>query len=117
MFTLPSEPLRKRASTAALREEACPRKSRKGDQDMNDGVGPEIVTKEARSKRVHKIVRQRVRRYCCECEKETGRSGMDKKAGAYETETVDTCVICQHPFCLDCLHENIARRGGSVKAI
>jgi len=84
---------------------------------MNDGVKHEIVTKEARSKWVHKMVRQRVRRYCCEYEKETGRSGTDKKAGAYETETVDICVICQHPFCLDCLHENIARRGESVKAI
>ena len=49
--------------------------------------------KKARAGRVHKVVRQRVRQYCCACRKETGRS---------MTEGVDVCSTCGHVICPEC---------------
>ena len=102
--------LRKRASTAALRENQYSRKLHKDNK-----VALEIFTKEEKPNYVRKEVRQRVRRYCCRCDKETGRSGTDEKAGAYETESADICSSCDHRSCQDCLHEHIARRSKSKR--
>lgn len=117
MLTLPSKPLRKRASIAALREKIYPKKLRKGDKDINDGIKYKIIIKKIRSKCLYKMVRQRIRKYYYEYKKKTGRSRTDKKVKIYKTKTVNIYIICQHSFCLDCLHENIARRGEFVKAI
>ena len=80
---------------------------------MNDKVKPVTVTRKTRSKRVTKEIRQRVRRYCCKCKKETGRSGTNKKAGVYKIENVKICSIYKHRSCQVCLYKNLAKRSES----
>jgi hypothetical protein len=76
---------------------------RKSDNDMGERVAAELeVHKDAEAQRKsnweHKRPRQRVRRYCCECD--------DKKARGKN----GTCIICDHEceWCSECL----ARRSG-----
>ena len=108
MSSLPSKDLRKRASTAAIQENTLPRKWHK-DNDVPLAVS----AKDVKPHYVKRKVRQRVRSYCCHCDEETGRSGVDKKAGAYGTESVDICSTCQHPRCQYCLWKTISRASKS----
>lgn len=94
-----AEPLvRKRTNTAANRESELPRKTQK---DNTTELGSQLVEKK---------IRRRIRIYCCTCEGESGRSGTEKEAGAYGTETTDVCLMCGHPRCLFCLQETMLRR-------
>ena len=93
-----STSLRKRVSTAALRENALPMKSYKAAT-----IAVEPSTKEGKPHYVKKEVRQRIRSYCCQCEEETGRSWIVKESGAYGTEITEVCLTCCHRRCLYCL--------------
>lgn len=102
--TLPRKQTRKRASTAAVRENRSRRKSGKDKQ-----VAVEVSAGKQKSNYVQKVSRQSVRRYCCRCEKATGRCRTDVIVGAYGIESADICSECRYRCCQNCVHENAAR--------
>ena len=103
---IPPKQLRKRSSTAAIREDEKPRKRMEiskpeMSESDNGGVTLESVSskfnmlKEDRAKsqgeRVKKTVKQRPRVHCCSCERRTGVSSKGE------------CFTCEHYRCAQCL--------------
>ncbi|EER41751.1 conserved hypothetical protein [Histoplasma capsulatum H143] len=96
--------LRKRASTQAMRENTKPNKRTDRSQDRDDQTTAHVLLNEIRGKRqikegyVPNNIRQRLRLYCCGCEKDISGGGK--------------CQLCGHACtsCPVCLHERSKER-------